>query len=91
MHPDLRTFSVNIPVDDTDAMKDFQAAMDEVADAWNREVEKFAAENNVTWKCASDVMYLRTRSRWTQELEDRLMQLYKDGKEVNIFEWPEEE
>lgn len=29
--------------------------------------------------CAADVVYLRTRNRWTQALEDQLIQMYKDG------------
>ena len=46
--------------------------------------EILAREMNVSVECASDVLYLRTRSRWAQELENELVELHKEGKSVNI-------
>lgn len=37
--------------------------------------------------CAADVRYLRSRSRWTQELEDELIRLHKEGKPPNMNEF----
>lgn len=51
------------------------------------EAEKFAKKLGVSVECASDVIYLRSRSRWTQELEDKLIQAHKNGESVNVFEF----
>lgn len=51
------------------------------------EDEKLAEELNVSPGCAIDILYLRTRSRWTQELEDELIRLHKEGNPPNIMEF----
>jgi hypothetical protein len=40
---------------------------------------------------AADVVYLRTRSRHTPELEARLVKSHLEGKIVNINDWPNHE
>lgn len=47
-----------------------------------------AKELNCSIGCASDVWYLRQRSRWTQELEDELIRLHNAGTPPNINEFP---
>lgn len=42
-------------------------------------VQSFAIKLGITEACAYDVLYLRTRHRWTQELEDQLIALHKAG------------
>jgi hypothetical protein len=61
--------------------------MDALADALLEEVEQFALDNNVTTACATDVLYLRGRSRWTEELEKQLIALHKAGTPPNIMEF----
>ena len=47
--------------------------------AWKDEVTDLVLELNVTEACASDVIYLRTRNRWSQDLEKELIALHKAG------------
>ena len=49
--------------------------------------QKLADELDCTVACATDVWYLRQRSRWTQELEDELLRLYDIGQPPNICEF----
>ncbi len=80
MHPNVETFCVDIPAGSTKDMAEFQAAMDMLQD------EKIAEENReskrlgISKDAASTIMYLRTRSRWTQEKENHLIQLDKQGE-----------
>jgi hypothetical protein len=50
-------------------------------------METLAEELNCSTACAQDVWYLRQRSRWTQELEDKLILLYREGNPPNINEF----
>ena len=49
--------------------------------------QKLADELDCSVACATDVWYLRQRSRWTQELEDELLRLYDIGQPPNICEF----
>lgn len=49
--------------------------------------EILAEKLKISHKCACDVRYLRTRSRWTQELENKLIQLHAEGKRPNMNEF----
>ena len=75
-----------------DDLKDKEKMNDtfEMMNNWQEEMIKYqeilAKEHGVTQECAGDIFYLRSRSRWTQEKEDRLIQSYKDGNPLNIFE-----
>ena len=42
----------------------------------------------MTRACALDISYLRTRSRWTADLEKRLYKEHQQGKTINISDWP---
>ncbi len=50
-------------------------------------IQSLAKELNVSENCAGDVWYLRTRSRWTQELENQLIQLHKEGNPPNMCDF----
>ena len=51
-------------------------------------IEELSEELGVSQNCAHQICYLRTRRRWTQELEDELIQLHKEGNPPdNIFEF----
>ena len=47
--------------------------------------DKVAEELGVNYMAACDIVYLRGRSRWTQEKEDYLIKLAKEGKELPFY------
>lgn len=61
-------------------MKAFTEAMVKAQDAFVAYVEEFAEENSLTSDQARNILYLRSRSRWTQEKEDTLFQLAREGR-----------
>ena len=85
---DLKTFSVEIPLNDEFAMKKFQNAMDSLADKTTAYINNLAKDLNISISCASDVWYLRTRSRWSEENEQELIRLHSINQAPNIFDWP---
>ena len=42
---------------------------------------------DISEQCADDVLYLRSRRRWTPQLEAELIQLHKDGKPPNVYDF----
>jgi len=65
-----------------------------VNDALTRDYEKPLKElaaklNNVSLECASNIKYLRTRSYWSQDIENKLILMDKEtGKQPNnINDW----
>lgn len=82
----MGSFSVDLTkVSDWDK---FQVFMDDYHRCINNEIEKLANELGVTLECASDVYYLRTRSRHTPELEAELIRLHEAGIPPNMCEFP---
>lgn len=65
----------------------FQKGMDTLCDEWDKQIKALSDTLGVSLACASDVFYLRTRSRHTPELEARLIALYKAGTPPNIMEF----
>lgn len=51
------------------------------------EILDIMEEHDVSRACAQDVIYLRTRSRHTPELEKQLIDTHKKGIPVNILEF----
>lgn len=47
-------------------------------------IADLAKELNVSELCAGDVFYLRSRSRWSQELEDELIERHQNGERPNM-------
>ena len=83
MKPGTKTFVVELPTDPNDPRWDtINKAMAEHQDNVQLYIEKLAKELGVSIHCAGCVHYLRGRSRWTQEKEDQLIQLDKEGKEL---------
>lgn len=66
-------------------MDEFQEFLDKVAEETINYISELAQKLNITEACAEDVWYLRTRSRWSQELEDKLIELHKAGTPPNIM------
>ena len=52
-----------------------------------KEMQKLADDLDVTYMCAVDISYHRTRSWWTQELENELIRLYDVGTPPNMCEF----
>lgn len=66
------------------AVNDFFSAVQE---SMVEESKNLAVELGVSLSCAVDVQYLRTRSRWTEELEEELIALHKAGTPPNVMEF----
>ena len=64
-----------------------QEVMNVIQDKTAKYIQELAKTLKVSEDCALDVWYLRSRSRWTRELEDELIQLHKEGKAPNMCEF----
>jgi len=64
-----------------------RTAESKVEDPFDEIIGDLAKELGVSKECASNVRYLRSRSRWTQELEDELIRLHKEGNPPNMNEF----
>jgi predicted TIM-barrel enzyme len=78
----MSTFSVEIPGNDPVAMGKFQEAMNEYCVEMNKYIAALAAELGISDGQAAEIIYLRERSRWSQVLEDRLLQAFKAGHNI---------
>ena len=74
-----------LPSEKMEVMQDF---IDESANQWNSEIDSLMKEFNLSREGASDILYLRSRSRWSPELEQELISIYQRGESVKICEWP---
>ena len=61
---------------------DFVQAIAVLQDAEVEYTEKFAQELGISYEAASLVMYLRSRSRWTQKKEDEIIHLAQAGLQL---------
>lgn len=82
MHKNLKAFALEVPVNDEEAMKKFNDLMNDINDNMVDYTEKVAQELGINKHDAVSIVYLRSRSRWTQEKEDHLIQLSKHGKSL---------
>lgn len=85
----MAAFMLEIPFNDPEKMEAFQELMDKINEAHNQAIIDLAEELNISYDAASDVMHLRSRSKWTPELEQQLLTEHKAGKTINIMEWPQ--
>ena len=88
MHPNYKVVAIEIPVNNPEKMDKFQDAMDLWQDEMVNHISDIANKLNISVSCAMDVVYLRSRSRWSQENEDELIRLHSIGKAPNICDWP---
>lgn len=90
-----QTFSIQIPIDDKEKMNTFQEVMNQLSKAMINEETRIAKELNCSEWAACDILYLRSRSRWSQELENEILRLDSLGKHPPVLAgWkgqPEEE
>ena len=73
---------------DPASMQALQEFADASAKAMQEEILRVSDDLYISERCASDVVYLRSRSRWTLEAEGELIRLHAIGTPPNIFEWP---
>lgn len=80
----LTTFAVDLTkVDDWDA---FNETMNEANQKMIDYTEQLASELHVSIECARSIVYLRGRSRHTQEKENELIRLDQSGEELpNVY------
>ena len=71
-------------VSDWDA---FNNLMNDIHVAQETYAEEEAARLGIELDVARDIIYLRGRSRWTFEKEEKLIELSKQGIRPNIMEW----
>jgi len=82
-------FEVNLKdIDKKDAWKQLQKFMDELYDSMSETAATLAIELNVSEGCAVNILYLRSRSRWTEDLEQQLIEMDKKGIQPNMCEFP---
>jgi len=78
-----------VPLNDPDKMIEFQKLMNKIQDENTNYCRNLAKTLGIPYGWATDIWYLRTRSRWTQELENELIRMAKAGEPgVNICDWP---
>lgn len=77
-------------VEKNNAWDVFNEVMAKIQDAQVEYEAKLAKELGVSEACAGCVNYLRSRGRWTKELESQLIEMDKAGLGMpNMCEWPE--
>lgn len=85
-----KSFSIELTEADLaceETMNKFQSVMDEYQESFVKYIQSVANELEITDDCASSVVYLRSRSRWSQELEDELISLYRKGTPPNMCDF----
>jgi hypothetical protein len=81
-HSNLQTFSVEIPLNDKEKMQEFQELMNELAEKTNNCIEDLAKELEIPIGLAGDIWYLRTRSRWSENLEKAFIKASLEGHQI---------
>lgn len=76
-----KTFTVSVDPNTID-WEEFNDTMNEYHSKIIEQTKKEAEKLGVKLDTAYDIIYLRGRSRWTQEKEDYLISLDKAGKEL---------
>lgn len=71
------TFVAKFPFDDPEAMEKFQEFMDKANNAMSQEIVQLTKDLDIPEILASEIWYLRTRSRHKIETEERMIKAYK--------------
>ena len=80
MKTDHRVVTFKIPVNDKKAMQKFQNAVDQIQDRLAELVTKEANELGISEADMGQIMYYRSRSRWTKKGEKHLIKLAKESR-----------
>jgi len=95
MHDDLTPFKVEIHPDEMtkESWAELNNVMKELSDEYLKYSSEIAYELHIPLGLALDIVYLRGRSRWTQELEDRVLRAFKEMgvMDLSILAGEEEE
>ena len=91
MHPDTQVFTAEIHVNNPEQMKQFQEVMDDYHDELNNYISKLAKELHISDMQAGYIWYVRSRSRWTQTLENRIICAHQHTGECIVCMGDEEE
>lgn len=80
-----------VSIDQTDmnneeTMSHLSELMNAQQDMWIQEIQEIAEQYNISDGWASDIWYLRTRSRWTQEKESEMIKQAQNGEDRMSFE-----
>jgi hypothetical protein len=76
-HKDLKAFGIQVPVGNPEKMEEFQELMDKINDKIVIYVQNLAKELNIPESLAAGLYYLRSRSRWSQEKENKIIDLHR--------------
>jgi hypothetical protein len=84
------TFVIDLTqIQEQGKIDEFQEIMDSLHDSYINECQQLSKQNSISSVCASNILYLRSRSRWTQELENELIRMDKeDNIQPNMGDWP---
>lgn len=94
---DIQIVKIELTNDDLNnplAMEAFNEVMNAAQDAHVQHVEDVRKTlsvmhgQEISEECASDVVYLRSRSRWSEAMECELIRLHLAGTPPNVCEWP---
>ena len=69
---------INPSLMDDASWEEFQKCMDEVNDANTKDIQNLAKELDVSEWLASEIWYLRTRSRHSVETEHRMIKCFRE-------------
>lgn len=88
MSNNTEAFCIETPAEMSQEQRDqLNKTMDRIHKEMLKEVNSLAQEKSISLDTASDILYLRSRSRWSQEKEDYLIALDKAGlKTPNIMD-----
>jgi len=91
---EIRGNVMTVKADSETDMNSFNEIMNMWQDSMVAGIKALAEELDITESVAGDIMYLRSRSRWTQELEDQIIAAFRSGNPIDSGlilsgEWPE--
>lgn len=88
-HPKVTTFSIEMTPENVDEVSEALAVLQKETIKY---ISELAKELSVSEWVAAQIWYVRGRSRWTQELEDRMLAAAKAGHmEFNALQGEEDE
>lgn len=83
----MKTYAIEIQNPTLDDLDNLTQAMSNAQDEMVKYTQQEAAKLGISENAASDVIYLRSRTRWTQKLEDELIALHKAGTPPNVYDF----
>ena len=76
-------------LDDPGTMRVVDRLLEQQHDSFQERIDTIGDQLELSDGWATAIWYLRTRSRWCQEYEDRLIAMARAGEDTpNMNEWP---